>query len=159
MPNSNEILDLLSETAADCPSGYSAALHFGFHAPRFLFQTYPAEWREEYTRDSLMVTDPALKWGIVNRGMIRWSTLPEAEENNPVMQRARTHGIRYGFVYSEAGTVFNGARADREFSDAEIARICARVDRLHQLTEDLDNLSDPLSRQLRARSIAVTHGR
>lgn len=158
MPSSKAILDLLSDIGAACPAGYAAALHFGFHAPRFLFQTYPAAWRAEYTRDSLMVSDPALKWGLVNSGTLRWSAIPDAERSD-VMQRAARHAIAFGFTFSHEGTVFNGARSDREFTDDEITHICAQVSAFHDLTADLDALGDQLTRQLHAHSIAVTHGR
>lgn len=104
-----------------------------------------------------MVTDPALKWGVFNTGTCRWSAIEGAPESE-VMRRAKTHGIGFGFTFSQDGTVFNGSRGDREFTDDEIARISDLVVRLHNLTKDLNALGDQLHHELRSHSIAVTHG-
>lgn len=155
------IRDLVTELGQLCQSGYSAALHFGFHSPDFLFQAYPAEWREEYSRDSLVVFDPALRWGMENQGSCRWSDLP-GSENNMVMERARAHGLAFGFVTaignSASRSILNCARADREFTDEEIKKINGLFDRLHVLSADLDDLDETIQAELRADSIQVTRG-
>lgn len=155
------IKETVTELGRECPSGYSAALHFGFHSPDFLFQTYPTAWRDEYTENSLVMFDPALRWGMEHAGTIRWSEIPEAKDN-VVMTRAAAHGVIYGFVCSVGESsdrsIFNGSRADREFTDAEIASIAEKVVKLHDLTTELDALSEQFEAELRALSIDVTHG-
>lgn len=161
MATQTEILNILSRLKQLCPAGYSAALHFGFHAPRFLFQSYPQEWRDEYTRESLILADPALRWGLENQGLMRWSDIPGAD-TNVVFEKARAFGVNFGFTFATglpgAPSVFNGAREDRAPTDDEIKQACELFDQLHTLTSDLQSLDPEVSKLLLAQSIALTHG-
>lgn len=140
-------------------SGFTLALHVRFTAASFLLQSYPEEWIKQYSRLSMMVRDPALRWGMANTGWSRWSDMPGADTNE-VMLRAREFGLRYGATYTtkahRSRTMAFVSRSDREFTDDELRVVQGEVDRLHDLTRDLKTMSPTVAHRLRELSVHFT---
>jgi LuxR family transcriptional regulator len=104
------------------------------------------------------MSDPMVAWGFENIGTCRWSAL---DDPAGVMQKAAEFGMPYGIVCaSKAGeslSICGFARADREFSDDEIAEISGKIDYLHKSTADQAHLPPETSQELKNMSILVTH--
>lgn len=154
-----EIIDKLAQLTALCPGGYVVGLQIGFHAPDFLFQTYPVHWMERYAHEGLILNDPVVAWGMSNVGSRRWSDVPEAQDNS-VMTRAASEGLIYGLVTGISGrttrSVCTAARKDREFSAQEMASVAALFQDLHDITDGQEALSSSTCDTLRAAGVDVT---
>ncbi|NCO22383.1 MAG: transcriptional regulator [Rhodobacterales bacterium] len=123
-----------------------------------MFQTYSKTWTDIYSQSGFVMHDPIVRWGFENTGAIRWSML---DDPVGVLEKARPHGLVYGFACAveNGGTrsVAGFARADREFTDAEIAAIAAQVATLHDETAKAGALSAETREELRQMSIRFTH--
>lgn len=154
------IAQLIGMISEESPAGFATALHITYATPAFLFQSYPAGWLEEYTSLGLHLQDPNVAWGFTNTGAIRWSDL-EAQDPAGVIARARAHGMRYGVAWAvvrgETRTVAGFSRADREFTDEEIARLGELLAQLHDETAGEKGLSDEDRETLKGMSIRLTH--
>jgi LuxR family transcriptional regulator len=143
----------------ESPAGFATALHITYATPAFLFQNYPAGWLEEYTSLGLHLQDPNVAWGFTNTGAIRWSDL-EAQDPAGVIARARTYGMKYGVAWAvlrDTRTVAGFSRADREFTDDEIAHLGELLSQLHDETAGETGLSDADRETLKGMSIRLTH--
>ena len=136
-----------SEIASLALSGYYIALRIGFAFPLAEHNALPAAWTEHYTRQNFMLRDPLMHWLYQNSGAIRWSAI-KLPDPKGVLASAATHGLRYGVAICcddpgprgqrSFGTF---ARADREFTDAEIAILQARLFELHVAMAPPTNLT------------------
>lgn len=154
------VASLLAGMDANCPSGFAIALHIEFTSPTFLFQTYPKQWIDIYTKRGLVLNDPTVRWGFENTGTIRWRNLVDQDDAN-VMQMAHEFGLNYGFtaalVSEGSRTVASFARSDRDYLDAEINELRDQLRTLHNETQGLDALSESDLQALRKMSIRLTH--
>lgn len=143
-----------------CPAGYAIALHIRFTTPMFLFQTYSREWIDIYTRKSMVMQDPTVRWGFENTGTETWANLAESDEAG-VLAEAAEHGLKFGFVHAlqlhESRSVASFARGDRDFTAEEMTEITKILEQLHELTRDTDSLSDAEIAALKTLSITLTH--
>lgn len=127
------------------PLGYFVGLHIRFVAPLMTFQTYDQAWIDHYTENGFVLRDPMTVWGFGNTGAIRWS---DRELSNLCkhFDEAAKFGLCYGLVISHAPvksrTIASFAREDREFRDDEIAKISSVVQRLHDMTEPPEDLTE-----------------
>jgi LuxR family transcriptional regulator len=118
------------------PAGHYVALRVGFAFPVAEENRFPPSWVASYTAEGLIVRDPLMRWVYGNAGAIRWSEI-DLPDPADVLGRAARAGLRYGVAVScpdpEAGQRSFGlfARAGREFTDAEMNRLEARLMRLH----------------------------
>ncbi|MGR3341835.1 MAG: autoinducer binding domain-containing protein [Paracoccaceae bacterium] len=144
-----------------CPAGYAMALHIRYTTPKFLFQTYSSQWREEYSKKGLVLQDPTVSWGFENTGTINWRDLKESDEAG-VLEQAKAYGIGHGFTLSldrnNSKSITSFARGDRDFSAAEIEEISDIVTDLHNYTADIDEFSRVELVQLKQMSVEFTHG-
>jgi len=138
-----------------CPAGYAIGLHIRFTSPAYLFQTYAQEWNDYYSAQGLVMRDPAVAWGLLNTGVVRWS---ELTDNDPagVFAAAAKHGLVYGaqsaVLEAESRSMAGFARSDREFTDDELDALNASVRALHLATVEGDALSDEELSTLERRS-------
>lgn len=159
MQKRTNIANLVGQLGEHSPAGFAVALHIAYATPTFLFQSYPPEWTEEYSSRGLHMQDPTVAWGFSNTGAVRWSALKE-QDTAGVFDRARDFGLNYGVtlaVMSELRTVASFARADREFTDEEIASLLEVLKRLHDETGGRRELSAVDRDALRGMSIRLTH--
>jgi LuxR family transcriptional regulator len=150
----------LADLKEVAPAGFAVVLHLRFTAPTFLFQTYPKDWVDEYSRDGLLVRDPMVVWAFSNEGHVSWSDLAPRDEAG-VLARAAAHGLRHGLAVSveRGGSRSMGgfARPDREFLPEEVARIEAALEQLHDDTATALPLPEAVRESLRRLSVAFTH--
>nr|WP_256372977.1 autoinducer binding domain-containing protein [Pseudoruegeria sp. HB172150] len=143
-----------------CPLGFAIALHIKYNAPTFLFQTFPENWMENYSRNGLVIRDPAVRWSFENTGFIRWRDLA-LDDPSGVMEQSRLFGLTYGFTYSihndTSRTLAGFARADRDYLDVEIQDIAAKLHELDVVTAGIQALSRTDTDALQEMSIRMTH--
>ena len=118
-------------------SGFYIALRVSFAFPASEVNKWPAEWVKHYGDNTLMLSDPTIRWAYSNEGVARWSNLhlPDPED---VLGQAAKYGLRYGAVVSIRGDgsparsfgIF--ARADREFYNEELEYLHSHMRRLHE---------------------------
>jgi LuxR family transcriptional regulator, quorum-sensing system regulator SdiA len=142
------------------PAGFAMALHVRFTTPTYLFQTYPKEWIDYYSQNSLVMRDPTVHWGFENTGAARWADLA-AMDTDGIIGKAASYGMKFGFTYAaEAGgtrSLTSFTRADRDFTDPEVTEIATEVDRMHALTADAKSLTEDIRAALRQMSISFAH--
>ncbi|MCK0139394.1 autoinducer binding domain-containing protein [Aliiroseovarius sp. F47248L] len=141
----NQAIDsLLNELGPMASAGYFVGLHIRFAAPLLTFQTYPQTWSDHYTRNAYALRDPMIAWGISRTGATRWSDI-DLPDPFGILKDAARHGLVYGVCVScgeiSSRTVAGLARADREFTDEEIAAISGVVLRLHHVSQPPDTLT------------------
>lgn len=146
---------LLDGLAARAPAGFALGLHIRFTSPTYLFQTYPLAWQEYYSANGLVMRDPIVAWGMTQEGSTRWSALAD-EDLSGVLTAAADHGLCYGasvaVVDGGSRSVGGFARADREFTDGEIAALEGAVSTLHKLTVDVSALGEEDQKTIEDRS-------
>lgn len=129
------------------PVGYYLALRVGFAFPMEEINALPPDWVEYYTRERYMLFDPVIRWFYQNAGAVRWSEIPISDPKG-ILTQAREFGLRFGvaiavFDDNAAGLRSFGSfvRSDREYTDAEIARLQSHVEQLHLDREPPTNLT------------------
>ncbi len=124
--------------AAIAPAGHYVGLRVGFSFPAEEANCLPDPWVEFYTTHGLVVHDPVMKWIYANQGAIRYGeiTLPDPLR---VLETAERFGLRHGAVVSVTAAGDGGRRsygqflrADRPFTDAELAQLHAMILDLHR---------------------------
>lgn len=128
---------LVSDINKLVPFGYGIGLHIRYATPTIMLQTYPQEWTDIYSSAGYVMTDPSVHWGFANVGAIRWSEITLPDPNN-IMAQAAEAGLKYGvcvaYEFGESRTISNFANSDREFTDAEMAKIESLLIFLHKET-------------------------
>lgn len=126
------------------PMGYYVGLHIRFASPLMVLASYPKSWMDHYTREAYVLRDPILAWGFSTEGTIRWSDIPVPDHAN-VLGQGKDYGLNYGVSVSvgemKSRTIGSVARDDREYTDAEMARITKAIHKLHKVTEPPDSLT------------------
>lgn len=134
----------LKKLAQYATAGYFVGLHIRFTSPLMSFQTYDQAWLDHYTNNGYVLRDPMTAWGFSTTGMTRWSD-PALIDPFGLFKEAATYGLNYGMTVAcgpiSSRTIASFARADREFTDNEMATIQAVVVRLHDITEPPESLS------------------
>lgn len=142
----------LQQLARLSGAGYFVGLHIRFAAPLMLFQTYRQDWNDHYTDHGYALRDPMIAWGFSTTGVTRWSEMP-VPDTFGILREAAGFGLVYGACVScgaiSSRTIAGAARSDREFTDAELARIQAIVLRLHEMTEPPESLTPAQIQALR----------
>ncbi len=154
------IAALLHDLDARSPAGCAIALHIRFTRPAFLFQTYPRRWMDRYSARGFVMHDPTVRWGLQNRGHVRWSDL-EAIDGEGVLDSAKDFGLMNGVTIAAVSqgsrSIASFARADRDFDDAEIEELEGLLAALHEATSDPGRLTEDDRRALTELSIKLTH--
>ena len=124
---------------------FAIGVRIRFNNPSLLYQTYPQDWQDYYTKNALVMVDPTVRWGLQNTGYCRWSSLAD-QDSEGVFAAAAKYGLSHGFAVSEGSpmdrTMGFFARSSGEFTESEMQEGDALVKELHQLTEGFENL-DP----------------
>ena len=76
----NEVSALLSKLAGICDSGFALAAHIRYTRPTLLFQTYAADWIDQYSENGYMLADPTVHWGLAHTGAMDWAELEPQDE-------------------------------------------------------------------------------
>jgi LuxR family transcriptional regulator len=134
------------------PGGFFFALHIRFALPLLHHQTFPSEWIDRYTEEAFALRDPVIAWGFSTTGTARWSeiTIPDPFD---IFGQAREFGMIYGFAVScgpiKSRTIASATRADREYTDDEIAAFASIINNLHEMTDPPTQLSKAQADALR----------
>lgn len=151
MSNIESVRGLLGELDATSPTGYAIGLHLEFTTSRYILQTYPKAWMDEYSRRGMILSDPTVRWGVENLGWIRWSDLAQQDEAG-VFSAAADFGLKYGVsIAVESGgsrSLGSFAATDEDFTEEQIATLSADLERLHDVTSDIE-LDSPFDRDMR----------
>lgn len=132
---------LLSQMSELCDTGYALAIHIRYTRPSLLYRTYGQAWIDHYSENGYMLTDPVVRWGLGNTGLLPWAAL-EGDDPAGVLARARDFGLRNGVVYAvgPAGsrTIAGLTRSGAPFTEADLTRATGIVDRIHALTDGIE---------------------
>jgi LuxR family transcriptional regulator len=135
---------LLQELALLSPAGYFLGLHIRFAAPLMTFQTYPQEWTDHYTNQGYALRDPMIAWGFSTTGASRWSEI-KIPDPFGIFAQAASFGMRYGVSVScgpiSSRTIGGCTRSDREYTDEELRKIEQMTNRLHDVTQPPESLT------------------
>ncbi len=130
------------------PEGFYIALRVGFAYPMAEHNSFPEAWIETYTAQGFMLSDPVMRWVYGNSGTTRWSEIT-LDDPLAILAHAAEHGLRHGAavsVWDESGagqrSFGSFARADREFTDAEISDLRTRMQQLHDSTAPPQRLTE-----------------
>lgn len=152
MSTTTELTRLFAQLRAMSPSGYSAGLHIRFAAPLVSDSTYDIKWLEHYTTNAYALRDPMIAWGLSCEGATRWSEI-ELPDPFEIWRQAADFGLKYGVAVScgpvSSRTIAGCARSDREYTDAEIAKIQTVVRTLHEVSEPNTELTQAQIQALR----------
>lgn len=134
------------------PGGFFFALHIRFALPLLHLQTYPQGWTDRYTEEAYALRDPIIAWGFSTVGAARWSEI-EIPDPFDILGQAREFGMVFGLAVScgpmKSRTIASASRADREFTDDEIAAFARLICQLHDMTEPPTSLTDAQIEALR----------
>lgn len=125
---------MLDELADLSPLGFTLGLHIRYATPLVYHSTFPAPWVRHYNDNSYYLRDPLVFWGIGTTGVTRWSeiALPDPFD---VIKQAGDFGMKFGASAScgpiTSRSIIGIGRADREFTDDELARLLKITQRLH----------------------------
>lgn len=154
------ISDQLSRLKALAPAGYAMALHVRFMTPLYLFQSYPPDWIDHYSKNGFVMQDPTVHWGFENTGIKPWHELT-GQDPVGVISAAAEYGMKYGFTLAidrgDSRTIASFARSDRDFTPPDIAEIEDAAVRLHDATAVVDTLEPQTRDRLRKMSVLFTH--
>jgi LuxR family transcriptional regulator, quorum-sensing system regulator SdiA len=150
---SKDSLDLdLAYLSQLAPAGYHIGLHYRFGGPLFQYQTYDPAWLQMYFERGYLQHDPTMAWAMAQTGVVRWHDLADRDPAG-ILQVAAEQGLRFGIAVAieaaEWRTIACFARADRDFSDTELAMIVASVRRMHDETQPPEPLSKSVADALR----------
>lgn len=130
------------------PAGYYVALRVGFAYPLAEVNAFPEHWVERYTAEGLMLVDPVMRWVYAHDGAVRWADIA-FDDPRGVLAAAAAAGLRYGVavVCRDSGpggarSFGSFARADRDFTEAEIDTLGARLRALHDSSEPPGTLTE-----------------
>ena len=144
MSHARDLNILLEELRLASPCGYAVGLHIRFAAPLITAHTYPEEWLRIYTSRAYALRDPLIFWGLSCEGTTRWSEI-ELPDPFDIFGQAKAFGLTFGCAVAcgpiTSRSIVGASRADREFEDAEIARIQAIVWRMHEIAEPPEELT------------------
>ncbi|MBI1219448.1 MAG: LuxR family transcriptional regulator [Rhodobacteraceae bacterium] len=128
-------------------AGFYVAVRVGFAFPLAEYNRLPVPWVEYYTHNGLMLDDPVVRWVYNHTGATRWSAITGADPRG-VLALARSYGLKFGAAIACTDGGQDGqrsygtfARADREFTDAEVGRLHTGVQSLHDSMVAPSNLT------------------
>ncbi|MEO1238165.1 MAG: autoinducer binding domain-containing protein [Pseudomonadota bacterium] len=134
----------LAQMQERSPSGFAIGLHLAFTTSKYIIQTYPKPWMEEYSKRGFLLSDPTVRWGLENTGFIRWSVLKEQDEGG-VIDAAAEFGLNFGvsIAIAQSGSRSLGSFASptAEFDDAVISDLTKALENLHIATQRIEPAS------------------
>jgi LuxR family transcriptional regulator len=114
------------------PQGFAFVFNMGLRGPEFVHSEFPVEWQREYEAKNYIWADPVLLWSMQHRGDTRWSEINTLDLRG-VMPAAKKFQLKHGAIFCRGPikkSVLSLARADREFTDEEMALLSSTVTKL-----------------------------
>ena len=151
---------LLHDLDRRSPAGCAIGLHVRFTTPRFMFQSYPKRWMDQYSGSGLLVLDPTVHWGMNNVGWVRWQDL-EPIDTHGVLERAKDYGLMNGVTIAllsdGSRSIASFARSDRDYEMSEISELELAFGELHKTTAGVETLTDGDRLAFKDLSVRLTH--
>lgn len=127
IPNFDEEMQRLDSLA---PTGWIIGFNLTLYkGAEHIHTTYPDAWREIYEDKNYFFGDPIALWSMTRTGFVRWSEVGFPDLLG-VMKHARQFGLYYGIALArkvnKKRSFLTLSRADREFTDEEIAAVDAK---------------------------------
>lgn len=127
IPNLDEELTALNRLA---PTGWIIGVNVStYTGAELIHTTYPDAWRSLYEEKNYFFGDPIAMWSMTGTGSVRWSEV-RFPDLRGIMKEGRQFGLNYGAAFARKT---NGkrnfltlSRADREFTNEEIAAVDAK---------------------------------
>lgn len=115
-------------------AGSFIGVSFTFSNPTATFISYPVDWVNYYTDNTLSVVDPLLSWTLSNEGIKRWSEIDSDDPHN-VKEKARSFGLSFGascsIIIGGKRSVATYAKSDGEFTDTELYILENSLKKIH----------------------------
>ena len=141
-------VDYAREFQKIAPLGHHIALRVGFAFPLEEINALPRNWLQFYTANKMVVQDPVFRWAYAQTGAVRWEELEQFDPHG-VIAKAREFGLNHGVSVAcidEGGQNVRSfgsfLRADRPFTDSEMALLLDRVTRLHRRIMPPQNITN-----------------
>ena len=151
---------LLHDLDRRSPAGCAIGLHIRFTTPRYMFQSYPKRWMDQYSSSGLLLQDPTIRWGMSNVGWILWRDL-ERIDSHGVLEQAKDYGIMNGvtiaLLIEGSRSIASFARSDRDYETDEIADLEQIFEDLHRATASPEALTADDRSALKDLSVRLTH--
>jgi LuxR family transcriptional regulator len=158
MDRAAALIDLFDGLGDMSPGGYAIGLHLSFTTSKYIFQTYPRNWMEAYSRKGMILQDPTIRWGLENTGSVRWSDL-EGSDPGGVIAEARGHGLVEGLSISVATDASRSlgsfATPGQPFDGATVTELSDRLRRMHKISVDIETDS-PDDKRIRRFAASVS---
>ncbi len=143
MATATQVADLLHRLDALREARYAIGAGIRFNKPTLLFQTYPRSWVDLYEREGLVLSDPAVHWGLSHTGMVTWAELADKDERG-VFAKAAEHGLVHGIAVSlgdpHSRTLAFFARRDAAFDETEKRVAYDTMAELNAAMKDVETL-------------------
>ena len=126
----------LAALAALGPAGVFAALRLRGPVPKVTRNGFPTAWTEHYSEQGYTLSDPILRWAMLHTGAARWSDLAASDPRGIIAAAARfglVHGLTCVTGPMLSRSLVSLARADRDFTDDEVAAALSLTEDLHRL--------------------------
>lgn len=151
MSNFFEIERLVRSICARSPASCTIGMHIRMTAPDFMFRHSPAGWNTVYAERGYVMLDPRVHWGLSNTGCRPYSEF-EADDPHGMIELSKSYGLTYGIMISVEGggtrSLAGYARSDRDYDPAECESLVADTQKLHDLTQTNESMSEKLRSQL-----------
>lgn len=145
MSSNAELESYRAELGPLAPAGYFLGFHIRFTSPLVVFANYPEAWINHYTTQAYALRDPIVAWGFSTVGAYRWSEI-DLPDPFKIFEQAAEHGLNYGVTVSTgemtSRTIGSVCRSDREYTDEEIVQIKAIIQKMHDVSEPPESLTD-----------------
>ncbi|MDR9428733.1 MAG: autoinducer binding domain-containing protein [Salibaculum sp.] len=160
MADKQDIRTVLVRLENQSPTGFAIAFHIKFTTPEFLLQTYPKDWIDLYSERGYVMSDPIVRWGFSETGVMSWADLATWDDAGVLAESERfgmKHGVAISIEAEGTRSVAGFARSDRDFTGEEVARLKADVEALHRMTSSADGMNPTMRKELHELSVQMTH--
>ena len=151
-PRVQTVAQSLVAIGAICDLGFALAVHIRLIRPTLLYQTYAADWAENYSIKGYMLTDPVVRWGLEQTGSVLWSDLVDVDPAG-VIPDAISFGLTNGWTYSTgpaaSRTISGTPKSGADFTEAQRDAIRRHVDAIHAATDGYEHFAPAEQQALR----------
>ncbi len=138
----NNVESVLERMQSRSEAGFAVGLHLAFTTSKYIIQTYPAAWMEEYSQKGFLLADPTVRWGVENLGWVRWDDLRQQDDAGIIDAAASfglTHGLSIAVERGGSRSLGSFAAKTVPFAEPDIAELTACLEELHDLTQDIES--------------------
>lgn len=134
-------------------AGWVMGYNMTYAGPEYLENAYSEEWRKIYEQRNYWFIDPIAQWSFTGNGMTRWSDISYTLDRQPMMDHARSFGLRYGACFAVNDDSHKSfialSHKDREFTDDEMQEVHRKFTIWHSYVTQKVDLTESETRVLR----------